>query len=83
MERASLCLIVISSVRMHDFELAQQGVEEKQTVHNNHKKADWFPCAKVGEEQSQECVGEDEGEKNDAIRSHCAFTYVRNIIVGV
>lgn len=40
MERASLCLIVISSVRMHDFELAQQGVEEKQTVHNNHKKAD-------------------------------------------
>lgn len=65
---------------MHDFELAQQRVQDEQSVHRYHVETDCLSCTEVGEEQREEREEQDENQKQSAVGSHCAFSNARQVV---
>lgn len=65
---------------MHDFELAQQRVQDEQSVHRYHVETDCFASAEVGEEQREEREEQDENQKQSAVGPHCAFANACQVV---
>mgnify|MGYP003536309759 CR=1 FL=1 len=75
--KSQLSSMMISSIRMHNFEFSKETVENEDAVHDEAKNADWLSSFEISEEQSDEGEGENCAEENYASWSHCSFTNLK------